>query len=105
MLDVQRATDGVDHAGKLDQNTVARGLDHASPMFRDLRVDQLAAVRLQARERALLVGTHETAVAGHVCGEDGGKLAFGALRRHGETSLSYGQSLAQSTVHRTWRAL
>ncbi len=45
-------------------------------MLGDLGIDQLGAVRLEARKRAGLVRLHEAAVADHVGGEDSGKLAL-----------------------------
>jgi hypothetical protein len=45
-LHVDRAADGIHHARKLDEDAVAGGLDHATAVFRNLRVDQLAAVGL-----------------------------------------------------------
>ena len=45
----------IDDAGKLDQQTVAGGLDDAPVVLCDLRIDELAAQRLEAFERAFLV--------------------------------------------------
>ena len=73
-LDLDRATHRVDDAGELHQQAVAGGLDDAAAMFGDLRIDQRGEMRLERRERAVLVGAHEPAVAGHVGGQDGRKL-------------------------------
>jgi hypothetical protein len=69
--------------GELDERAVARGLHHPPAVRGDLRVDELAPVRLQARERADLVRAHEPAVAHDVGGKDRGKptLDGGALHR------------------------
>src|SRR6266851_4310326 len=84
-LDLDGAAHGVNHAGELDQHAVAGGLDDAAVMLLDLGVDQRPAVRPQLRERALLVGSHQPAVADHVRRQDGGELAFGPRLTHGST--------------------
>ena len=43
----------------------------------DLRIHQLEKMCLDALVRAFLIGTHQTRVARHVGGEDGGKTAGG----------------------------
>jgi hypothetical protein len=47
---------GVDDAGELDQQPVARGLDQPAAMLGDLRVDHLGTKRLEPTQRAILVG-------------------------------------------------
>ena len=79
-LHVDRATHRVDNASELDQEAVAGGLDDASAMLTDFRIDQLAPMRLEPREGIFLVGAHEPAVARHVRGENGRQPAFGAFR-------------------------
>jgi hypothetical protein len=74
-LDFGRAAQRVDDAAELDQEAVADGLDDPAVMRGDSRVDQFGADRLQAFERALLVGADQARVAGHIRGEDGGKTA------------------------------
>jgi len=74
------AGNGLDHARELDQDPIAGGLDDASAMLTDFRIDQLAPMRLQPREGIFLVGAHEPAVARHVRGENGRQPAFGAFR-------------------------
>ena len=54
-LDGPGAAQGVYGADKLDQQAVAGGLDDATVLRRDSRVDHLDADRLQAGERAVLV--------------------------------------------------
>ncbi len=46
-LDSDRASDRVDHAGKLDEQAVAGGLDDAAAMAGDGRIDQLATMSFQ----------------------------------------------------------
>ena len=40
-------------------------------------------MRFQLRKRALLIHTHQPAIAGDIGGEDGGKAALGAFFDHG----------------------
>ena len=70
-LDVDRAPDRVDHAGELDEEAVAGGLDDPAGVRGDGGIDQLAPVRLQRGQGAVLVGAHEPAVAGDVGRQDG----------------------------------
>ena len=65
-LDFDRAAHGVDHAAELDDRAVAGALDDASVVHGDDRVDQVAAERPEPRQRAVLVGPCEPAVAGDV---------------------------------------
>src|SRR5215471_12073207 len=55
-LDFGRASDRVDDAGELDQESIAGGLDEAALMAGDLRVDHLGTQRLEPDESVLLVG-------------------------------------------------
>ena len=81
-LDRDRAAHGVDDAGELDQDAVAGGLDDAAGMLGDLGIDQLAAMRLEARQRAFLVVADQPAVAGDVGCEDGGQPPLNAILGH-----------------------
>jgi len=49
------------------------------PVLPDLRVDQLAEMRLEVIECALLVGPHQPRVASHIGGEDCSETAFDGL--------------------------
>ena len=82
-LYLDRALDGFDHAGELDQHPVAGRLDRVPMMFRDLRVDELVSVCPEGGKRPRLVDAHEAAVADHVGGQDGGEFAFNFLGGHG----------------------
>jgi hypothetical protein len=53
----------IDDAGEFRECPVAGSLDDAAPMLRDLRVNQFAAVRLEAVERTFLVRAHEARIA------------------------------------------
>jgi hypothetical protein len=87
LLHLDRAAHRLDHAGELDQDAVAGGLDHASSVLCDFRVDQLPAMRLELGKGPRLVHTHQSAVARDIGGQDSSQLAFDALHRHRETSL------------------
>src|SRR5581483_5186112 len=52
-----------DHAGELGEKAVAHPLDQAPAVPRERGRDQLAEMRLQARQGAGLVATHHPAVA------------------------------------------
>jgi len=69
------AAHGVDNAGKFRQQPVAGGFDDAAVMLGDLRINQFAAMRLEAFERALLIRPHQARIARHVGGEDRGETA------------------------------
>jgi len=69
------ATQRVDGAGEFDQQTVTGGLDDPPVMGGDLRIDQLAADRLEPRQRPLLVRSDQPRVARHIGGKDRGETA------------------------------
>src|SRR5689334_1563232 len=60
---------------KLDQHAVPGGLDDAAVVLGDFRIDELAAQRLEAFERALLIRPHQPRISRHIGGEDRGKAA------------------------------
>ena len=72
-LDLGGAPHRVDDARKFRQQTVTGILDDAATVLRDLRINQLPEMRLEALVRALLVGLHQTRIARHIGGEDRGK--------------------------------
>jgi hypothetical protein len=59
LLDFDGAADRLDRARELDQHAVAGRLHDPALVAPDRRVDQLSPVRLEARERGLLVRAHE----------------------------------------------
>jgi hypothetical protein len=69
----------VDDARKFHQYSVAGGLDDAAAVLPDLGVDELAPMRLEALESALLVCTHQLRVARHIGCENRGETAFDGL--------------------------
>src|SRR6266851_703677 len=74
-LDLDGALDGIHDAGELGEYAVAGGIDEASVMLLDQRIDQLA-MRGQSTKSGLLVLPHEAAIAEDIGTEYGGELAF-----------------------------
>ena len=70
VLHLDRAAHGVDHAAKLDEDAVAGALDDAAMMGGDGGIDQVAAQTPEPRQRTVLVGAGEPAVADHVGDQD-----------------------------------
>jgi hypothetical protein len=70
VLHFDRAPHGVDHAAELRDEPVAGSLDDAAAMHGDGRVDQVAPQRAEPRERAILIGAREPAVADHIRDQD-----------------------------------
>ena len=75
-LDVDGEGQGVDDAGELHQRAVAHQLDDGPLVLGRLGLDQLLAVGLELRERALFVGGHEAALTDDVGGQYGGEAAL-----------------------------
>ena len=80
-------------AGELDQQAVAGGLDDATVMGGDLRIDQSARNALSRAERAFLVGAHQPRIARHIGGEDGGETALDPIRRSSLHGRSPGRTI------------
>jgi hypothetical protein len=55
LLHLDRAAHRINDAGKLHEHAVAGGLDDAAVVLGDFRIEELAAQRLEAFERALLI--------------------------------------------------
>ena len=87
VLDRDRAFDGIDRAGELDQGAVASELDHAAVVLGDQGLDEFDPMGLDPRERAGLVGTDQPAVADHVHGHDGREPAIHARSGHDSLRL------------------
>ena len=79
----------IDDAGEFRQQPIAGGLDDTALMLTDFRVDQLAAMRLEAIEGALLVHPDEARIPRHIGGQDRGKSA-GRSHRQDSLPLSSG---------------
>ena len=65
-LHFNRAAHCVDHASKLDENSVPRPLDSAPVMRGNGGIDQVAAQPSKTRQRAVLVRPGEPGVADHI---------------------------------------
>jgi hypothetical protein len=87
-LDLDRAGDGIDRAGELDERPVAHQLDHATRMRGDRRVDDLAPQRLEARQCSRFVAPHETRKANHIGRKDGRKSALNTRLDHSNCASS-----------------
>ena len=74
-LHVDGAADGFDYTAELDDRTVAGPLNHAPVVDSDRRVDEVAAQTSEPRQRALLVGARQQAVAGDVSDQNRSKFA------------------------------
>ena len=77
-----RAFDRIDYTAELGQEPVPHQLEDAPLVFFDLRLEQLFAMRPEPRECIRLILLHEPAVADHIGGKDGGKVALGAFFGH-----------------------
>src|SRR5262249_43638427 len=105
-LNLDRATQCFHDAFEFREDAVAGALDDPPAMLVDLGVEELASVGFQPRERALLVGAHQSAVAGDVSRENGREPPYDSLGGHlgmpccrvvGVTLLS-----RPGCVHRAW---
>ena len=67
ILHLDGAMHRVDDASELDDAAVAGALDDAAVMGGDRRINEIAAERPKARERALLVCPGEPAVTDQIC--------------------------------------
>jgi hypothetical protein len=94
------APDGVDDALEFRQRPVTGRLDDAAGMLADLRVNELAAMRLEAFVRSFLVHAHQARIARHIGGQDRGETAG---RGHGWDSPPWSR-LSLSTSYRITRA-
>src|SRR6516164_10245562 len=66
-LHLDRATNRIDHARKLAEQTVARRVDDAAAVLPDLRVDNLPPQRLQRSERTFLIRRHQAPLDPILC--------------------------------------
>ena len=80
-LDVDGAAHGIDDAGELGQQPVARRLHQASAILGDLGIEQGRPVVPQLADRAFLVGAHQPAVAGYIGGQNGREPSLQAVVR------------------------
>src|SRR5215469_15638509 len=76
VLNLDRAANRVHYAHELSQETVADQLDDSSPVFPDCGGNDLRTAGLQARQRALIILTHEATKADDVGDEDRSQAAL-----------------------------
>ena len=74
-LNLDRAAHGVDDATEFDDRAVAGALDDAAAMGRNRWLDEIAAQPPDTRQRALLVGAGEAAVADNIRDQDRRELS------------------------------
>jgi hypothetical protein len=75
LLHFDRAAHGIDDARKLHQHAVAGGLDDAAVVLGDFRIEELAAQRFEAFERAFFVRSHQPRITRYIGDEDRGETA------------------------------
>jgi len=77
-----RAAHSVDDRGELDQHAVSGGLEDASAVLADQRVDQSAPMALQSGERLFLICAHQPRIFDDIGTEDGGQSPFYSFLLH-----------------------
>jgi hypothetical protein len=75
LLHRDRTAHRIDDAGKFHQQAVAGGLDKPPMVLGDFRIEELAAQRFEAFERAFLIRPHQPRVARHIGREDRSEAA------------------------------
>jgi hypothetical protein len=85
-LNVYCTLHGLDGAGKLRQEAIARRADDVTPVLFNQRIGR-CAVSGQGVQGADLIFLHQAAVAFDIGMEDRRKLTFDILGRHGRTPL------------------
>ena len=70
VLNLDRATDGVDHAAEFDEAAVAGALDDAAVMSGDGGIDEVAAEATKPRKSSVFVAPGEPAVADNIGDQD-----------------------------------
>jgi hypothetical protein len=75
MTNRDRVVHRIDNTWKFYHQSVAGGLDEATLVLGDFRIEELAAQRSEAFEGAVLVGADQPRIPRHICGENGGKTA------------------------------
>src|SRR5262245_37113205 len=69
-LDIDRATHRSDDARKLDQYSVARGLNNSAAMLGNFRVNQFTSERIEASKRAAFIHTHQSRITDNISDND-----------------------------------
>jgi hypothetical protein len=81
-LNVDGATNRIDRTGELYQRAIARSLDDAAAILRDLWVDEGFAQGFECSVGALFIAAHQATVAYDVGREDCGKPSFSVRFGH-----------------------
>jgi hypothetical protein len=97
-LHVDGAAHGIDDAGELDQQAVARGFDQAAAVVDDAGFKDAGAVRGERGDRALFIEADEAAVACDVGGQHGGEPPVQAILRHHALPLRRPRDLGPHAV-------
>jgi hypothetical protein len=64
---------GVNDRGELDQDAIASGLEDASAMLGDQRIDQFTPIAFEGGQGSLFVGPHQPRISGDIGAEDRGQ--------------------------------
>jgi hypothetical protein len=80
---LDRATNRIDHARKLAEQTVARRVDNAAAVLLDFGIGDLSAQHLQRGERAFLIRPHQARVARDVGRQNCRQAPLDPFLRHG----------------------
>ena len=75
-LDGHGTVERIDRAREFREEPVARGLENATPVFGDIRIDDGRANKPEIVERPLFVFLHLPAETDHVGGDDCGEATF-----------------------------
>jgi hypothetical protein len=87
-LNIDCTAYGVDDTGKLNKDTVARRLDNAPAVFRDLGIDDRASVTLERGQCAFFIKTHQPRIACDISRKNGREAALDPLSTQGVSPKS-----------------
>src|SRR5215471_18692677 len=93
-LDIDSTAQGVDDTGKLNKHAVARRLNNAPAVFRDLGIDDRASVALERGQCAFFIQTHQPRIASDIRCKNGRKAALDPLSTQGASPKSVSTSCA-----------
>src|SRR5262249_46989453 len=78
-LNIDSTAHAVDDTGKLYKQAVARRLDNASTVLRDLGIDDRASMALERGQCAFFIQAHQPRIASDISRKNGCKAAFDPL--------------------------
>src|SRR5262249_36140285 len=102
-LDIDSTAYTAADTGKLSKKAVARRLNDARTVFRDLRVDDCASVALERGQRAFFIQAHQPRIAHDIPRENGREAALDRFSAHGAPPKPAGTSCAQGWRRRRHR--